>query len=88
MHAITVIATGLMILGVLVVGVRWLRYDAGSSRHTATTVFPPFWGAATLVDLWFGVTYADYTVAEETPIQLVVFLVPTAVALLLRRNGT
>ena len=41
------------------------------------------WFAASVYNLYVGVSTAGYTVAEETPILFVVFGVPAAVALFL-----
>jgi hypothetical protein len=44
--------------------------------------FVPIWLIGAAINMWFGVARAGYSVAEETPIFLVVFAVPAAVAIL------
>lgn len=87
MHTITVITAGFVLLGMLVAIFRWFGSDARAARRSAGRLFLPLWLAATLVNMWFGVAGAGYTVAEEIPIQIVVFLVPAAMALLIGRIG-
>ena len=46
------------------------------------------WLVAAGINMWVGVSKAGYSVAEEAPIFLVVFAVPTAVALLVLWRAT
>ena len=81
MHTLMVIAGGLVLLAVFIL----VGHFAGR-RALAAKLFIPAWFLAVLVNLYIGVTSAGYTVAEELPIQLVVFAVPTIVALILARG--
>jgi hypothetical protein len=47
---------------------------------TAAAAFIPIWLAAALINMWFGVFRAGYTVAEEFPIFLAIFAIPAALA--------
>ncbi len=51
---------------------------------TATIVFVAAWFVAAATNLWIGVMRAGYSFMEELPIFLVIFLVPAAVALVVR----
>ncbi|NVO15146.1 MAG: hypothetical protein HXX10_14015 [Rhodoplanes sp.] len=82
MHTIMVIAAGLLLLGASTGVSRWMGFGDPASVRLLTLGFLAVWLAATVINLWFGVTRAGYTVAEETPINLVVFLVPTVAAIL------
>ena len=42
-------------------------------------VFLPIWLAAAALNLWVGVSRAGYSVGEEFPIFLVIFLLPAVV---------
>jgi len=42
------------------------------------------WLALTGTNMWIGVSRAGYSIAEELPILLLLFIVPAAVALLVR----
>lgn len=52
----------------------------------ATWIFIALWRLISAVNLWVGVTRADYTVSDEFPIFLPIFTVPTVVAVLLKRR--
>ena len=81
MHTLMVIAAGLVLLaGFILVG------QLAGRRVLAARLFIPAWFLAALANLYVGVTSAGYTVAQELPIQLVVFAVPAIVALILARG--
>ena len=82
MHMATVILAGLLLLAVFALFGRLWGHDAAGVAQAAQW-FIPVWAGVALVNLWIGVTKAGYTVAQELPILLVVFLVPTVVAALL-----
>ncbi len=48
----------------------------------ATQAFIAIWFCVTAVNLWFGVTHAGYTLAEELPVFALLFCVPVAGAIL------
>jgi hypothetical protein len=48
---------------------------------TAALVFVPLWWVCAGVNLYIGVKTAGYSVAEELPVLLVVFAIPTIIAL-------
>ncbi|EMN1929563.1 hypothetical protein RVV18_004014 [Burkholderia ambifaria] len=79
MHMLMVIAGGAVLLGVfLLFGKLWGGDTAALAL--AAKVFVPVWLAISIANLWIGVSHAGYTVREELPILLVVFLVPAALA--------
>lgn len=80
MRSTMIVLGGLLLLGVvLFVGGRIGSADA-ASMVAAAKIFIPIWLLAALVNLWVGVARAGYSVAEELPIFLGIFLVPAAVA--------
>jgi hypothetical protein len=82
-HTLKVIAGGLVLLGIFLLGGRLLSASAPSlGMAGALRWFIPLWLIAAAVNLWIGVTHAGYSVAEEAPIFLIVFAVPAGVALL------
>lgn len=84
MHTLTIIAGGLLLLGVFLGVGRLLQLPMS---RTALS-FIPVWLAGALINMWVGVARAGYTVAQEAPITLVVFAVPAVVAwLIARRQG-
>jgi hypothetical protein len=83
-HTLKVIAGGLVLLGLFLLGGRLLSASAPSlGMAGAMRWFIPLWLIAAAVNLWIGVTRAGYSVAEEAPIFLLVFAVPAGVALVL-----
>ena len=80
MHTLIVITIGFVLL---VVGVFVGHVAAGASgAATAAIVFLPLWAIGAAINLYIGVKGAGYTLKEETPVFLLVFAVPAAVALI------
>jgi hypothetical protein len=78
MHTIKVLAVGFVLLGIFV-----LIGRAMGQGSRAALYFLPVWLTIAVLNLWYGVAKAGYSVADEFPIFLLVFVVPSAVALLL-----
>lgn len=56
--------------------------DSGTSKMSlATYVFIAFWFLVAAGNMWVGVAKAGYSVKEELPLFLLIFLAPVAVAL-------
>jgi hypothetical protein len=81
MHNVIVIAIGLTLLGLCLVGGRAL--GGSSAMATAALAFLPIWLAGAAINMMLGVKRAGYSVADEAPILVVVFIVPAAVALVI-----
>lgn len=79
MHMLMVIGGGLVLLGVFVL-FGWLWGASAAGMALAAKVFVPAWLAVAVANLWVGVTHAGYTVRQELPILLLVFIVPAVVA--------
>jgi hypothetical protein len=47
---------------------------------TATVAFVVIWFVAAAANMWIGVSQAGYSFREELPIFLLIFLLPSAVA--------
>lgn len=81
MHVLMVIAGGVVLLGVfLLFGKLWGGDAAGITM--AIKLFIPVWLLVSIANLLVGVMHAGYSVREELPILLIVFVVPAAVAAL------
>jgi hypothetical protein len=79
MHMVMVIGGGLVLLGLfLLFGRLWGGADPDLAM--AALLFIPAWLAVSLANMWVGVTKAGYSVREELPVLLVVFLVPAMIA--------
>ena len=79
MHMAMVIGGGLALLGIFVL-FGWLWGASAAGMALAAKCFVPAWLAVALVNLWVGVNHAGYTVRQEAPILVLVFLVPALVA--------
>ena len=79
-HTIKVVAGGFVLLA-LCLFIGRAMYPSGGLILGAK-VFLPLWLIGAGINMWFGVSKAGYSVAEEAPIFLVVFAIPAAVALL------
>lgn len=81
-HTIKVITAGFALLFVCLLAGRFIGDGAHSaSVARAALIFVALWLAGAAINMWIGVAKAGYSVAEEAPIFLVVFLVPAVVAL-------
>ena len=79
MHVAMVMGGGLALLGIFVL-FGWLWGASAAGMALAAKVFVPAWLAIALVNMWVGVSHAGYTVRQEAPILVLVFLVPAVVA--------
>ena len=86
MHTIYVIAGGLLLLGIFALFARALSGAHPSVRGRLLLAFIPVWLACAAFNMWVGVSRAGYSVGDELPVFLVVFAVPSALALWLRRR--
>jgi hypothetical protein len=80
MHTIIVLAIGFGLLGLCTLA----GYLLGgvSAIAIATLVFLPLWLVGAGINMVMGLKQAGYSVAEETPMFLLVFGVPAAAALI------
>jgi hypothetical protein len=78
MRTLVIILGGLILLGVNLLLDRWL--GGGAQMARVAQIFIAVWLAIALANMWLGVSRAGYSVAEEFPIFLVIFLIPAAVA--------
>jgi hypothetical protein len=79
MHTVIVLAAGIGLLGLCALSGRVLGGIPGAA--TAALVFLPLWFIGAGINMYIGVKRAGYSVADETPIFLVVFAIPAAAAL-------
>ncbi len=79
MHVALVILNGFALLGVFVL-FGWLWGASASGMALAAKAFVAAWLVLAIANLMVGVNHAGYTLREEFPILLVVFVVPAAAA--------
>ena len=80
MHTVLVIAIGFLVLGLCLLLGHAIAGPAGAAR--AALCFVPIWFIGAAANMYVGVKSAGYPVSEETPVLLLVFAIPAAVALL------
>ena len=86
MHTVYVIAGGLLLLGIFVLFARAFAREHPLAPGRLLLAFIPVWLACAAYNLWVGVARAGYPLSDELPIFVVVFAVPTVLALWLRRH--
>ena len=84
MRTVTFILGGFVLWAVCLGVAKLLANTASSSMTTATIAFVAIWFVAAAVNMWIGVSQAGYSFQEELPIFLLIFLLPAAVAVLVR----
>lgn len=81
-HTIKVIILGFVLLILCLVGGRYTGGGQPALLARAALIFIGLWFVGAGINMWLGVAKAGYSVKEEVPIFFVVFLIPTAVAML------
>lgn len=81
MRTVIIILGGILLFGLCLAGRRWLGGAAPEAVTDSLKIFLPLWLGAALLNMYIGVKRAGYSVAEEFPIFLVIFVVPAALAL-------
>jgi hypothetical protein len=84
MRTALILLGGFVLWGLCLAAAKFLGGGTKSATTAATIGFVVAWFVAAAVNLWIGVTRAGYSFREELPIFLVIFLVPAAVALVVR----
>jgi hypothetical protein len=84
LHTVKVIGVGFVLLALCLVAGRMMG-GAGQPTLLARSalVFIALWFIGAGINMWMGVFKAGYSVKEEIPFFFIVFLIPTAVALIL-----
>jgi hypothetical protein len=78
MRTLIIIVGGIVLLGLFAFA--GSRFGSAASMVMAAKIFIPFWLIAALINMWVGVSRAGYSIGEEFPIFLFIFLIPAAVA--------
>jgi hypothetical protein len=63
---------------------RLLASTSASVMTIATAAFVAIWFAAAAWNMWVGISRAGYSFQEELPIFLLIFLLPTVVAIVVK----
>ena len=73
----------LMLAACMLLG-RLFSSNYPGATYAATVIFVALWLGISGANLWVGVAKAGYTLSEELPIFLLIFGVPTIVAIFLK----
>ena len=80
MRTLAIILGGLVLLGFSLAAGRYVGSGASGAIITAVKGFLAVWFFVALFNFWMGVSRAGYSVGEELPIFLLIYLVPAALA--------
>jgi len=83
MHTLKVIFGGFLLLEVCLLLGRWIGGIAATVVATTIKYFVALWLAATLVNMWVGVSKAGYSIKDEATFALLVFAAPAIVAIVI-----
>jgi hypothetical protein len=86
MRTVLFLPVGFLLLAAFLILGRLFSANYPSAKYAATAAFIVFWLLIAAFDLWVGVSKAGYTVADELPIFLLIFAVPAAAAVILKRR--
>jgi hypothetical protein len=76
--------TGLLLLAAFLILGRLFSSNYPAATTVATVAYVALWLLIAAINMWTGVAKAGYSVAEELPVFALIFLVPVAVAILVR----
>ena len=84
MRTLIIILGGFVLLAGCILAARRFGAGAGVPVGSAIAIFIVIWFVVAAVNMWIGVARAGYSFREELPIFLLIFLLPAAVAVLVR----
>jgi hypothetical protein len=84
MRTVIIILAGLALWAVFLAIAKVMAGSGTSSMNKATIAFVVIWFAAAAANMWVGISRAGYSFREELPIFLLIFLLPAAVAVLVK----
>ena len=84
MRTMIIILGGFVLWGVCLGIAKLLPNTSTSSTTVATAAFVAIWFVAAASNLWVGISQAGYSFREELPIFLLIFLLPSVVAVFVK----
>jgi len=81
------LVAGLLLLAASLLLGRLFSSNVPSAPLIAAVVFAGSWLVIAAANMWLGVAKAGYSAVEELPIFALIFLVPVAIAVVLRWRG-
>ena len=83
MRTLIIIIGGFLLLALCLGAARLLGGADTAMMRKAVWVFLVLWFCAAAINMWIGVSRADYPFMEELPIFLLIFSLPAAAALII-----
>jgi hypothetical protein len=84
MRTLLFLLVGLLLLAASMLLGKLFSSNYPGATYTATLIFIALWLGISGANLWVGISKAGYTLNEELPIFLLIFGVPTIVAIFLK----
>lgn len=84
MRTLIILFGGLVLWGACLGIARLVAAASPSSTTLATTAFVAIWFVVAATNMWLGVSRAGYSFREELPIFLLIFLLPAAIAVVVK----
>jgi hypothetical protein len=84
MRTLLFLLVGFLLLAASMTLAKLFSNNYPGATFAATVIFVAFWLGISGANLWVGVAKAGYTLNEEFPIFLLIFGVPSIVAILLK----
>jgi hypothetical protein len=84
MRTLLFLLVGFLLLAACLLLGRLFSSNYAGATYAATLTFVVVWLVISIANLWVGVAKAGYALAEEFPIFLFIFAVPTIAAILLK----
>lgn len=78
------VLSGFLLLAATFIVAKLFSAHVSSATTWATAAFVVLWLAITVPNMWAGVTKAGYSAMDELPIVLLLFVVPGAIAVVVR----
>lgn len=78
------VLAGFGLLALCLVIVRGFKPTMAGSAIIAVPLFMVLWGLIAAANMWIGINEAGYSVMEEVPVFLIIFLPPALAALLVK----
>jgi hypothetical protein len=84
MRTVIIILGGFVLWAICLGIAKLLANTSTSSMTIATAAFVVIWFVVAAANMWVGVSQAGYSLQEELPIFLLIFLLPSVVAVFVR----
>jgi hypothetical protein len=84
MRTAIIIAVGFVLWAAFLGVAKLLAGSSTSSMITASAAFVVLWFVAAAANMWIGVSQVGYSFREELPIFLLIFFLPSAVAMFVK----